>query len=78
MLLRPRLLLEPSGEPLFNLFLRHHSTRANVGEALRDFLLDVDVVLDVLERRVFRKLLKESYTSCFAVCTTTSGVSRVR
>jgi len=59
MLIRPRLLLEPSGDPLLNLFLRNHSTRANVGEALRDLLLHIDVVLDVLERRVIRKLLKE-------------------
>jgi len=59
MLIRPTLLLEPSGEPLLNLFLRNHSTRAHVGKALRDLLLHVDVVLDVLERRVIRKLLKE-------------------
>ena len=58
MLIRPTLLLEPSGEPL-HLFLRNHSTRAHVGKALRDLLLHVDVVLDVLERRVIRKLLKE-------------------
>ena len=65
MLIRPRLLLEPSGEPLLNLFLRYHSTRANVREALRDLLLHVDVVLDVLERRVIRKRFKELFHFLF-------------
>lgn len=57
MLIRPRLPLEASGEPFLDLFVRSHSTRANVGEALRDLLLHVDVVLDVLERGGIRELL---------------------
>ncbi len=59
MLIRPTLLREPSGKPLFNLFLRNNPASAYVGETLRDLLLDVDVVLDVLERRIVRKLAKE-------------------
>ena len=59
MLTRPRLLVEPSSEPLLDLFLGHHSTGVNVGEALRDLLLHIDVVLDVFEGRVIRKLLEE-------------------
>ena len=59
MLIRPSLLLEPSGESLLNLFLRDHPTGADVGKTLRDLLFYINVVLNVLERRVIWKLLKE-------------------
>jgi hypothetical protein len=55
----PTLLAEPSGEPLLDLFMRYHSARTYVGKALIDLLPDVDVVLDVLERRIIGKPFKQ-------------------
>lgn len=59
MLFRPTLLLEPSGEPLLNVVVRNYSTSTHIGEALRDLLLYVDVILDILERCVVRKVSKK-------------------
>ena len=71
MLIRPTLFLEPSSEPLLDLFL-HDPARAHVGKALRNLLLDVDVVLDVLKGRVIGKALKQFLYFLFRCAVTTA------
>ena len=48
---------EPFGHPLFYLFLAQDMAFLNVPQSTLKLLPDVDVVLDVLERRVVRDLV---------------------
>ena len=50
---------EPFREPKLDFVLRQNPASRNIGQALRDLLLDVQVILNILERRIVWKLVEE-------------------
>src|SRR5262245_55153204 len=55
----PRLLPDPSSHPALDLGLRNDTPVRLILKTLPDLLADIDVVLDVLEGGVLRKLVEQ-------------------
>ena len=56
---RTTLLGQPLGQPTLHFFMAYDSTGGDIGKTLLDLLANVNVVLDVLERCIFRQVLEK-------------------
>ena len=61
-----KLLGEPSAQPLFNIFLGQRPLLPRIIQPTLHFVQDVEMVLDVLQRTIPRKLVQERFDLLFS------------